>query len=134
MVGQLVEVQWLQGGAEGGGLASGMAGGTVVTRGMTGGKGFVTEILGCELKGGKKAMCLGGKGRDAGLAGHPKTLFEDEKGSVRVLDLVGDCVCRVTARSKGFWGVSISSKSSGAQKTLLDCWGKILDRLGWSCS
>ena len=43
-------------------------GDAVVTRGVTGGKGLVTGTLGCELEGGKEAMCLGGKVRDAGLA------------------------------------------------------------------
>ena len=42
--------------------------GTVITKGMTGGKGLVTGILDCELEGGKGAMHLGGEGRDAGLA------------------------------------------------------------------
>ena len=45
----------------------GTTGGTVVTRGMTGGKGFVTRGLSWELEGGKKAMCLDGDYRDAGL-------------------------------------------------------------------
>ena len=39
-----------------------------VTKGVTGGKGLVTGMLGCELEGGNEAMHLGGKGRDAGLA------------------------------------------------------------------
>ena len=49
------------------GLAVDGVGGTVVTRGVTGGKGLVTRTLGCELESGKETMCLGGKGRDAGL-------------------------------------------------------------------
>ena len=43
-------------------------GGAVVTREMTGGKRLVTGTLDCELEGGREVMCLGGKGRDAGLA------------------------------------------------------------------
>ena len=50
------------------GLVVDMAGDAVVTRGVTGGKGLVTGTLGCELEGGKEVMCLGGEGRDAGLA------------------------------------------------------------------
>ena len=46
------------------GLAVNVVGGTVATRGVTGGKGLVTRTLGCELKGGKEATRLGGKGRD----------------------------------------------------------------------
>ena len=51
-------------------------------------------MLGWELKGGKGAMCLGGKGRDVGLAEywHPKTLFNDEEGSIGVIGLVDDCI------------------------------------------
>ena len=68
------------------------AGDAVVTRRVTGGKGLVTGMLGCELEDGREVMHLGGKGRDAGLAVycHPKTLFEDEEGSVGILGLVGD--------------------------------------------
>ena len=40
----------------------------VVTRGVTGGKGLVTGMLGCRLEGDREAMCLGGEGRNAGLA------------------------------------------------------------------
>ena len=40
----------------------------MVTRGVTGGKGLVIGMLGCELEGGREAMGLGGEGRDAGLA------------------------------------------------------------------
>ena len=49
-------------------------------------------------------MCLGGKGRDVGLAIYwcPKTLCEDEEGAIGVLGLVGDFVQGVTAKSKGF--------------------------------
>ena len=43
-------------------------GGTVVIRGVTGGKGLITGMLGCELEAGREAMHLGGEGRDAGLA------------------------------------------------------------------
>ena len=43
------------------------AGDAVVTRGVTGGKELVTGTLGGEL-GGREVMCLGGEGRDAGLA------------------------------------------------------------------
>ena len=50
------------------GVVVGMTGGVVVTRGVTGGKGLVTGMLGCELEGGSRAMRLGGEGRDAGLA------------------------------------------------------------------
>ena len=39
----------------------------MVTRGVTGAKGFITGILGWELEGGKGAMHLDGKGRDTGL-------------------------------------------------------------------
>ena len=61
------------GGTAGGGtVVDGMVvditGGAVVTRRVTGGKGLVIEMLGCELEGGSGAMCLDGKGRDAGLA------------------------------------------------------------------
>ena len=40
----------------------------MVTRGVTGGKGLVTGMLGSELEGGNGAMHLGGEGREAGLA------------------------------------------------------------------
>ena len=50
------------------GLVVDIAGGTVITRGVTGGKGLVTGMLGWELEGGNEAMCLDGKSRDAGLA------------------------------------------------------------------
>ena len=39
----------------------------------------------------------------------------DEEGSVGVLDLVGDCIQGVAAKSKGFWGVPVSSESLEAQ-------------------
>ena len=47
---------------------------------------------------------FGGEGRDAGLTVYcrPRTRFEDEEWSGGVLDLVGDCVRGVTARSRGF--------------------------------
>ena len=135
----------LAGGCDGGavgrgvkinGVVVGMTEGTVVTRGVTGGNGLVTGILGWEPAGGNGVVCLGGEGSDAGLTVYwrPKTLLEDEEGSIGVLGLVGDCVREVTARSKGFWGVPVSSKLSGAWKTFLGCWGKILGWLGWSCS
>ena len=50
-----------------GGFVVDMVGGVVVTRGVTGGKGLVIGVLGCELEGGREAMRLGGKGKDAGL-------------------------------------------------------------------
>ena len=53
---------------EAGGLAVDTAGDAVATRGVTGGKGLVTGMLGCELEGGRKAMHLGDEGRNAGLA------------------------------------------------------------------
>ena len=40
---------------------------TVVTRGVTGGNGLVTGIVGWELEGGNGVGCLGGEGSDAGL-------------------------------------------------------------------
>ena len=124
------------GGAKINGVVVGMTEDTVVTKGVTGGNGLVTEILGWEPEGGNGVVCLGGEGSDAGLTvyWHPKTLFEDEEGSVGVLGLVGDCVRGVTAKSKGFWGVPVSSELSGAQKTFLGRWGKILGWLGWSYS
>ena len=57
----------VKGGAGSGGLAIGMTGGAVIIRGVAEGKGFVRGTLGWELKDGKGAMHLGGKGRDAGL-------------------------------------------------------------------
>ena len=41
--------------------------GTVVTRGVTGGSGLVTGILGWEPEGGNGVLRLGGEGSDAGL-------------------------------------------------------------------
>ena len=41
--------------------------GTVVTKGVTGGNGLVTGILGWEPEGGSGVARLGGKGSDAGL-------------------------------------------------------------------
>ena len=72
----------------------GMAGDAVVTRGVTGGSGLVTGILGWEPEGGNGVLCLGGEGSEAGLTVYwcSKTLLEDEEGSVGVLGLVGDCV------------------------------------------
>ena len=40
----------------------------VVTRGVTGGNGLVTGILGWEPEGGNGVLCFGGEGSDAGLA------------------------------------------------------------------
>lgn len=40
---------------------------TVVTMGVTGGKGFITGTLGWDVEGGREAMCLGGEGKNAGL-------------------------------------------------------------------
>ena len=113
-------------------VAAGVAGGAMVTRGVTGGIGLVIGMLDWELEGGSGVIHLGGEGSDAGLAvyWHPKTLFEDEEGSVGVLGLVGDWVWGVTAKSKGFWGVLVSSELSGAWKTFLGCWGKILGCVG----
>ena len=80
-------------------------------------------------------LCFGGEGNDAGLTVYcrPRTRFEDDT-SGGMLGLVGGCVCGVTARSRGFWGVPTSSGSSGTWKTFLGCWGKILGWLGWSYS
>ena len=39
----------------------------VVTKGVTGGNGLVTGILGWEPEGGSGVVRLGGEGRDAGL-------------------------------------------------------------------
>ena len=99
----------------GGGLTGGWGG-------VTGGKGFIAGATVWEL-GGRGVACFGGEGKDAGLTVycHPRTLFEDEKGSGGVLDLVGGCVCGVTARSRGFWEVLTSSGSLGTQKTFLGC-------------
>ena len=58
----------LTGGWGGGIMGDCWAGGAVVVKGVTGGKGLVTGMLGCELEGGNEAMHLGDKGRDAGLA------------------------------------------------------------------
>ena len=35
--------------------------------------------------------------------------------------------------SNGFWDVLVSSELSRVGKMFLECWGKILDWLGWSC-
>ena len=43
-------------------------GDAVVTRGMIGGKGLVTVMLGCKLEGGNEAMRLGSEGRNTELA------------------------------------------------------------------
>ena len=129
------------GGTVGGGMMInevfiGMTGGAVVVRGVTGGSGLVTGMLGWEPEGGNGVLHLGGEGSDAGLTVYwcSKTLFEDEEGSVGILGLAGDCVWGVTAKSRGFWDVLVSSKLLGAWKTFLGHWRKILDWLGWSCS
>ena len=124
----VVDMGFTDGGLAGGkgGIAGGCwAGGAVV--GVAG--AIVWEL------GGKGVARFGGEGKDAGLTVYccPRTLFED-KESGGVLGLVGDCVCGVIARSRGFWEVPTSSGSSGTQKTFLGCWGKILGWLGWSCS
>ena len=79
---------------------------------------------------------FGGEGSNAGLGVycHPRTLFENKGGSGGVLGLVGGCVYGVVTRSRGFWGVLTSSRSSGTRKVFLGHWGKILGWLGWSCS
>ena len=53
--------------AGGGGLVIGTTGGNVVTRRVTGGRGFVTGMLGWEVESGREVMPLGGEGKDAGL-------------------------------------------------------------------
>ena len=55
------------GGAKIDGVVVGMTEATVVTRGVTGGNGLVTGILGWEPEGGSGVVCLGGEGSDAGL-------------------------------------------------------------------
>ena len=57
----------LAGGAKIDGVVVGTTEGTVVTKGVTGGNGLVTGILGWEPEGGSGVVCLGGKGSDAGL-------------------------------------------------------------------
>ena len=125
----------LTGGWGGGIMGDCWAGGAVVVKGVTGGKGFVVGVTVWEL-GGRGVARLGGEGKDTGLVMycHPRTLFEDKEGSGGVLGLVGDSVCGVIARSRGFWEVLTSSGSSGTRKTFLERWGKILGWLGWSCS
>ena len=128
----------ITGGCWTGGAVAGVAtatGGFRVTRRVTGGKGFVTGVTVWEL-GGRGVARFGGEGKDAGLTVYcrPRTCFEDEEGSGGMLGLVGDCVCGVTARSRGFWEVPTSSRSSGTQKTFFGRWRKILGWLGWSCS
>ena len=121
-------------GAKINGVVIGTTEDTVVTKGVTGGSGLVTGILGWEPEGGSGVLRLGGEGSEAGLTvyWHPKTLFEEEEeGSIGVVGLVGDWVCGVTAKSKGFWGVPVSSNSLGTWKTFLGRWGEILGWLGW---
>ena len=60
------------GGTVGGGMMInevfiGMTGGAVVVRGVTGGSGLVTEILGWKPEGDNGVLCLGDEGSDAGL-------------------------------------------------------------------
>ena len=55
------------GGAKIDGVVVGTIEGTVVTKGVTGGNGLVTGILGWELEGGSGVVRLGGEGSDAGL-------------------------------------------------------------------
>ena len=57
----------VRGAAEGRGLVVGITDDTVVTRGVTGGKGFITGTLGWDVEGGKEAMHLGGEDKNAGL-------------------------------------------------------------------
>ena len=129
------------GGTVGGGMMInkvfiGMAEGAVVIRGVTGGSGLVTGILGWGPEGGNVVLHLGGKDSDAGLTVYwcPNILLEDEEGSIGVLGLVDDCVQGVTAKFKVFWGVLVSFELSGAQKTFLGHWGKILGWLVLQCS
>ena len=55
------------GGAKIDGVVIGMIEDTVVTKGVTGGNGLVTGILGWEPEGGSGVVHLGGEGSDAGL-------------------------------------------------------------------
>ena len=55
------------GGAKIDGVVVGMTEGIVVTKGVTGGNGLVTGILGWEPEGGSGVVHLGGEGSDAGL-------------------------------------------------------------------
>ena len=55
------------GGAKIDGVVVGTMEGTVVTKGVTGGNGLVTGILGWEPEGGSGVIRLGGEGSDAGL-------------------------------------------------------------------
>ena len=57
----------MDGGAKIDGTVVGATEDTVVTKGVTGGNGLVTGILGWEPKGGNRVVRLGGEGRDAGL-------------------------------------------------------------------
>ena len=54
-------------GAKSDGVVVGTIEGTVVTKGVTGGNGLVTGILGWEPEGGSGVIRLGGEGSDAGL-------------------------------------------------------------------
>ena len=65
----VVDIRFTEGGV---GLARDCGGrlvgrGAVVIRGVTVGKRFIRGTLGWKLEGGKEAICLGGKGRGAGL-------------------------------------------------------------------
>ena len=55
------------GGAKIDGVVVGMTEGTVVTKGVTGGSGLITGILGLGPEGGSGVVRLGGEGSDAGL-------------------------------------------------------------------
>ena len=57
----------VDGGAKIDGIVIGTIEDTVVTKGVTGGRGLVAGILGCEPEGGNGVLCLGGEGSDAGL-------------------------------------------------------------------
>ena len=57
----------VDGGAKINGVVAGAPEDTVVTKGVTGGNGLVTGILGWEPEGGNGVLCFGGEGSDAGL-------------------------------------------------------------------
>ena len=56
------------GGAKIDGTVVGTTEDTVVTKGVTGGSGLVTGMLGWQPEGGNGVLCLGGEGSNAGLA------------------------------------------------------------------
>ena len=83
------------GGAGAGRLAGDVTEDTMVTRRVTGNRGLVTGMLGCELEGGKKVMYLGGEGRDAGLQSIDilKLFLRMRRDLLGCyVGLVGDCV------------------------------------------